>query len=66
MTKAIIIIGVALGFLIPAFLLGGWVTMLCLGALAHVFSVPELAISFWHSVLVSMIIGLLFGNWGSK
>lgn len=39
---------------------GGFVWMISLGALSHIFDVPRLAISFWQSVLVSIIFGLLF------
>lgn len=48
--------------------LGGWVTMLCLGALAHIFGLHFLAIGFWPSCLVSFILGLLFrgGSYGSS
>jgi hypothetical protein len=48
-------------FLVPALLCGGWIIMLCLGALAHIFGVAGLAIAFWPSVLVSVILGVLFG-----
>jgi hypothetical protein len=44
----------------PFVLLGGWIVMLCLGALAHIFAVATLAIGFWQSCLVALILEILF------
>lgn len=49
-------------FAAPFVLFGGWVVMLCLGALAHIFGVAALAISYWASVLVSIILSILFNR----
>lgn len=65
MLKVSLVLIVLAGLLAPAVLFGGWVTMLCLGALAHIFSASTLAIAFWPSVLVSLIIGILFGSLGA-
>lgn len=46
----------------PFVLLGGWIVMLCLGALASIFGVAALAIGFWQSVLVSIILSILFNR----
>lgn len=61
-TLVAFIFGLALTALIlaPFILLGGWIVMLCLGALAHIFVVPALAIGFWQSTLVSVILAILF------
>lgn len=47
--------------LAPIFLFSGWVWMLGLGGLSHIFGVPELAIGYWQSVVVAMIISILIG-----
>ena len=60
----LVAIVVLAGLVAPAILFGGWITMLCLGALAHIFSVPTLAIAYWPSVLVDVILFLLFGSVG--
>lgn len=57
---------VVLGIIVPAVLFGGLVWMLALGALSHIFNVPNLAIGYWQSVLVSLIFALLFGAIGSS
>lgn len=62
MLNVIVVVAIALAILAPAVLLSGWVVMLCLGALSHIFVVPTLAIGFWPAVLVSFIISLLFGG----
>jgi hypothetical protein len=46
--------------IIPFVLLGGWIVMLCLGALAHIFGWTALAIGFWQSTLVAVILEILF------
>lgn len=43
-------------------LLAGFIWMLCLGALSHIFDAPQLAISYWQSVCVAIIFSLLFGG----
>lgn len=53
---------VAAAILAPFVLLGGWVTMLCFGALAHIFGAAALSIGFWPAVLVSLILTLLLGH----
>lgn len=53
---------VILILIIPFALLGGWIWMLGLGALSHIFDVPNLAIGFWQSVLVAFIVNLLIGG----
>jgi len=60
--KVLITLIAVAAILAPAFLIGGWVTMLCLGALAHIFHATALAIAFWPSVLVTFIMGILFGS----
>lgn len=49
---------------VPVILMGGFIWMILLGALSHIFNVPNLAISFWQSVLVSLIFSLIFGSLG--
>jgi len=44
----------------PFVLLSGWIVMLCLGALAHIFVLPWLAIGFGPSCLVALIFAVLF------
>lgn len=56
---AIIIVSIVA---LPLILFGGWVVMLCLGVLAHIFGVAALAIGFWQSVLVSLILNILFNR----
>lgn len=36
-------------------LLNGFLWMVALGALSHIFNVPNLAIGYWSSVLVAFI-----------
>lgn len=60
MIGAILALIIAAVIIAPFVLLGGWIVMLCLGALAHIFVVPALAIGFWQSVLVSVILSILF------
>jgi hypothetical protein len=43
-------------------LLGGFIWMLGLGALAHIFGVSALAIGYWQSCIVALIVGILFGG----
>jgi hypothetical protein len=59
---AAFIIGLALAAIIiaPFVLLGGWVAMLCFGALAHIFGLAALSIGFWQSCLVALILEILF------
>lgn len=52
----------ALILIVPFILLGGWITMLCFGALSHIFNAPNLAIGFWPSLLAGLIINLLIGS----
>lgn len=52
----LLVIALLLG---PCVLLGGWITMLCLGALAHIFGQAWLAIAFWPSILVDIILSVL-------
>jgi hypothetical protein len=54
-------LAVTILLLAPFLLLSGWIVMLCLGALAHIFGVAALAIGFWQSTLVSVILAILFG-----
>jgi len=49
-------------FLVPIFLLNGWIVMLCLGALSHIFGFTAIAIGFWPSVVVGIIIFILIGK----
>lgn len=56
-----IILGIV-GIVVSAFLFGGFIWMICLGALAHIFNAPSLAISFWKSVVVGVIFAVLFGG----
>lgn len=56
---ALIIVGL---MVLPFVLFGGWIVMLCLGALASIFGVAALAIGFWQSVLVSVILSILFNR----
>jgi hypothetical protein len=63
MIPILAVIGMILLFLLiaaPFLLFAGWITMLCLGALAAIFSAPALAIGFWPSVLVTLIFSWLF------
>jgi uncharacterized MnhB-related membrane protein len=39
----------------------GSVWMICLGILSHIFNAPDLAIGYWHSVVVAFIANLLLG-----
>ena len=48
--------------LVGVFLFSGFVWMICLGALAHIFNVPDLAIGYWASVVVAIIFSALFGG----
>jgi len=57
-TIAIVVLGAII--VLPLFLLGGWIVMLCLGALAHIFGIWNLAIGFWPSLLVGIILSILF------
>lgn len=43
-------------------LLGGFVWMIGLGILSHVFHAKNLAIGFWPSVLVAFVVNLLLGG----
>jgi hypothetical protein len=56
------LIGLVVAALIvaPFVLLGGWIVMLCLGALAHIFGIVALSVGFWQSCLVSLILAILF------
>lgn len=64
---AVLVVFVVAGLILaPAVLFGGWITMLCLGALASIFDAPNLAIGYWSSVLVSLILWLLVGHAGAK
>jgi hypothetical protein len=53
-------LAVAAVIILPFVLLGGWVVMLCLGALAHIFGAVALSIGFWQSCLVALILEILF------
>lgn len=44
----------------PFILFGGWIVMLCLGILAHIFVASWLAIGFEQAVVVSVILSILF------
>lgn len=55
----LIIIMLYFAFLV---LLGGFIWMICLGALSHIFGFEKLAIAFWPSVLVSLIFNILLGR----
>lgn len=59
---AAVIVGLLLAAIIifPFVLLGGWIVMLCLGALAHIFGVAALSIGFWQSCLVALILEIIF------
>lgn len=43
-------------------LLGGLLWMVGLGILSHIFAAPNLAISFWQAVVVSLVVGVLLGG----
>lgn len=47
------------GFILA--LIGGFIWMICLGALSHIFDIPKLAIGYWPSVLVAVIANFLLG-----
>lgn len=36
-----------------------WVLMLVLGALAHLLSVPALAVGFWAALLIGMLLNII-------
>jgi hypothetical protein len=59
-----ILAGIALASIIilPIVLFGGWIVMLCLGALAHIFgpAATFLAVGYWQSCLVALIFAVLF------
>lgn len=60
--KVVTILAIFLLLVVPLFLLGGFIWMICLGALSHIFDIPKLAIGYWPSVLVGVIFSLLFGG----
>lgn len=43
----------------------GWLVMLSLGALGHIFGVDALFISFWNSVIVALVLSFI-GSFFSK
>lgn len=45
-----------------AALLAGFIWMIGLGILSHIFHVKNLAIGFWPSVLVAFVVNLLLGG----
>lgn len=59
-----VVVSLALAALIiaPFVLFAGWIVMLCLGALASIFgpAAAFLAIGYWESVLVALILAILF------
>lgn len=52
-------IGVIVFIIAPFILFGGWIAMLGLRALAHIFGVTALAVGYWQSLLVALILAVL-------
>lgn len=55
------IIFVLIIFVLAA-LLTGFFWMIGLGVLSHIFHEPRLAIGYWQSVLVALVVNLLLGG----
>lgn len=60
--KAIITVILVILLTVGLVFLGGFIWMVCLGALSHIFDAKKLAIGFWPSVLVSVIASALLGG----
>ncbi len=43
-------------------LISGLLWMIGLGVLSHIFQQPNLAIGYWHSVMVAFVVNLLLGG----
>lgn len=63
--ETILLIIFILTLFIIGFLLGGLIWMVGLGLLAQIFQAPNLAIGYWQSVVVAVIVSLLFGGFSS-
>jgi len=59
--RLLIYLSLAALILAPIVLISGWIVMICLGALAHIFGAPALAIGYGPSCLVSLILAILVG-----
>jgi len=55
------IVILAIALVIGVFSLTPWILMLVLGALAHMFAAPTLAVGFWACVLIAILLSIIGG-----
>lgn len=65
-SKGSVVLGGVILFLVIGMLLSGWLFMLMLGALASLFAAENLAIGFWPSLGLGVLMNLVFGGFYSS
>jgi len=63
--KTVAVVGIILLFIAVCALFavpGAWLLMLILGALSHMLNIPGLAIGFWASYLICVLLSLFLGG----